>query len=46
MLKSVLNLQSQIQNLCNKLDAAVAENSQMCEYLHPSTLQTTVTNAL
>ena len=37
---------SQIQNLCNKLDAAVAENSQMHEYLHPSTLQTTVTNAL
>ena len=37
---------SQIQNLHNKLDAAVAENSQMCEYLHPSTLQTAVTNAL
>ena len=36
----------QIQNLCNKLDAAVAENSQMHEYLHPSTLQTAVTNAL
>ena len=37
---------SQIQNLHNKLDAAVAENSQMHEYLHPSTLQTAVTNAL
>ena len=37
---------SQIQNLCSKLDAAVAENSQMHEYLHPSTLQTAVTNAL
>ena len=37
---------SQIQDLCNKLDAAVAENSQMREYLHPSTLQTAVTNAL
>ena len=37
---------SQIQNLRNKLDAAVVENSQMHEYLHPSTLQTTVTNAL
>ena len=37
---------SQIQNLCNKLDAAVVENSQMHEYLHPSTLQTAVTNAL
>ena len=37
---------SQIQDLCNKLDAAVVENSQMHEYLHPSTLQTAVTNAL
>ena len=37
---------SQIQNLRNKLDATVAEKSQMCEYLHPSTLQTAVTNAL
>ena len=37
---------SQIQDLCNKLDAAVMENSQMYEYLHPSTLQTAVTNAL
>ena len=37
---------SQIQNLHSKLDAAVVENSQMCEYLHPSTLQTAVTNAL
>ena len=37
---------SQIQNLHNKLDAAVVENSQMHEYLHPSTLQTTVTNVL
>ena len=24
----------------------MAENSQMCDYLHPSTLQTAVTNAL
>ena len=37
---------SQMQNLHNKLDVAVAENSQMHEYLHPSTLQTAVTNAL
>ena len=37
---------SQIQNLHNKLDAAVGKNSQMCEYLHPSTLQTAVTNVL
>ena len=37
---------SQIQNLHSKLDAAVVENSQMHEYLHPSTLQTAVTNAL
>ena len=37
---------SQIQDLCSKLDAAVAENSQMCKYLHPSTLQAMVTNAL
>ena len=37
---------SQIQDLCSKLDAAVVENSQMYEYLHPSTLQTAVTNAL
>ena len=37
---------SQIQNLHSKLDAAVVENSQMCEYLHPSTLQTAVTNVL
>ena len=37
---------SQIQDLHSKLDAAVAENSQMHEYLHPSTLQTAVTNAL
>ena len=37
---------SQIQDLCSKLDAAVVENSQMHEYLHPSTLQTAVTNAL
>ena len=37
---------SQIQNLHRKLDAAVAENSQMHEYLHPSSLQTAVTNAL
>ena len=36
---------SQIQNL-HKLDAAVVENSQMHEYLHPSTLQTAVTNVL
>ena len=37
---------SQIQDLHSKLDAAVAENSQMWEYLHPSTLQTVVTNTL
>ena len=37
---------SQIQDLCSKLDAVVAENSQMHEYLHPSTLQAAVTNAL
>ena len=37
---------SQIQNLHNKLDAAMAENSQMHKYLHPSTLQTAGTNAL
>ena len=37
---------SQIQNLHSKLDAAVVENSQIHEYLHPSTLQTTVTNVL
>ena len=37
---------SQIQDLHSKLDAAVAENSQMQEYLHPSTLQIAVTNAL
>ena len=37
---------SQIQDLHSKLDATVAENSQMHEYLHPSTLQTTVTNVL
>ena len=37
---------SQIQDLHSKLDAAVAENSQMHEYLHPSTLQTAITNAL
>ena len=37
---------SQIQDLHNKLDATVVENSQMHEYLHPSTLQATVTNTL
>ena len=37
---------SQIQNLHNKLDAAVSENLQMHEYLHPSMLQTAVTNVL
>ena len=37
---------SQIQNLHSKLDAAVVENSQMHDYLHPSTLQTAVTNVL
>ena len=37
---------SQIQNLHSKLDAAVVENSQMHEYLHPSTLQTAITNVL
>ena len=37
---------SQIQDLHSKLDAAVVENSQMHEYLHPSTLQTAITNVL
>ena len=37
---------SQIQDLHSKLDAAGAENSQMHEYLHPSTLQTAITNVL
>ena len=37
---------SQIQVLHSKLDAAVSENSQIHEYLHPSTLQTAVTNVL
>ena len=37
---------SQIQNLHSKLDAAVVENSQMHEYLHPSTLQTAVINVI
>ena len=37
---------SQIHDLHSELDTAVAENSQMWEYLHPNTLQTIVTNAL
>ena len=37
---------SQIHNLHSKLDAAVVENSQMHEYVHPSTLQTATTNVL
>ena len=36
----------QIKELRNKLDEAVAENSQMREFLSPTALQTTFTNAL
>ena len=37
---------SQIRDLCSKLDSVIIENSQMQEFLNPSTLQTMVTNAL
>ena len=37
---------SQIKDLCSKLDSAIAENSQMLEFLNPSTLQMVVYNAL
>ena len=37
---------SQIKELRNKLDEAVAENSQMREYLSPTALQTAFTNVL
>ena len=37
---------SQIQDLHSQLDAAVAENLKMYEYLDPSTLQAAVTNVL
>ena len=35
-----------IRDLWGKLHSAVAENSQMWEFLYPSMLQTLVTNAL
>ena len=37
---------SQIKELCTKLDGAIAENSQMREFLSPTSLQTAFTNAL
>ena len=37
---------SQIKELHTKLDEAVAENSQMREFLSPTALQTAFTNAL
>ena len=37
---------SEIKELCIKLDEAVAKNSQMREYLSPTSLQTAFTNAL
>ena len=37
---------SQIKELHSKLDSAIMGNSQMWEFLNPSTLQTVVTNAL
>ena len=37
---------SQIKNLREKLDGAIAENSQIKEWLNPNTLQTAFTNAL
>ena len=36
---------SQIKELCSKLDKAIAENSQMREYLSPTSLQSAFTNA-
>ena len=37
---------SQIKDLCTKLDQAVAENSQMREFLSPTSLQNAFTSAL
>ena len=37
---------SQIKDLCEKLDGAIAENAQIKEWLNPNTLQTAFTNAL
>ena len=37
---------SQIRDLCSKLDSAITKNSQMQEFLNPSTLQTVVSNVL
>ena len=37
---------SQIQDLCEKLDRAIAKNTQIREWLNPETLQTVFTNAL
>ena len=37
---------SQIKDLHSKLDSAITENSQMQEFLNPSTLQTVVSNVL
>ena len=37
---------SQIKDLREKLDGAIAENAQIKEWLNPNTLQTAFTNAL
>ena len=37
---------SQIKDLCTKLDQAVAENSQIKEFLSPTSLQMAFTSAL
>ena len=37
---------SQIRDLCEKLDGAIAKNTQIREWLNPDTLQTAFTNAL
>ena len=37
---------SQIRDLCEKLDGAIAKNTQIREWLNPETLQTAFTNAL
>ena len=37
---------SQIKDLCEKLNGAIAENTQIKEWLNPNTLQTAFTNAL
>ena len=37
---------SQIKELHEKLDGAIAENAQIKEWLNPNTLQTVFTNAL